>query len=94
MTIAGLKSEVAKQIQDIEPRAVLTHCYGHSLNLPCGDTIKTSKLLKDALDTTHEITKLIKKSRRRTAIFDRLREEMVSDAPGIRVLCLTCWTVT
>ena len=35
-TMAGLKSGVAKQIQDIEPRAVFTHCYGHSLNLACG----------------------------------------------------------
>ena len=92
-TMAGLKSGVAKQIQDIEPRAVFTHGYGHSLNLACGDTIKTSKLLKDALDTTHEITKLIKKSPRRNAIFDRLREEMISDAPGIRVLFPTRWTV-
>lgn len=94
-TMAGLKSDVAKQIQDIEPRAVYTHCYGHSLNLACADTIKTCKVLKDALDTTHEITKLIKKSRRRNTIFDRLRGEMVSDAPGhgIRVLCPTRWTV-
>ena len=55
-TMAGLKSGVAKQIQDIEPRAVYTHYYGHSLSLACGDIIKTCKLLKDALDTTHEIT--------------------------------------
>ena len=92
-TMAGLRSGVAKQIQDVEPRAVYTHCYGHSLNLACADTIKTCKLLKDALDTTHEITKLIKKSPRRNAIFDRIRGEMASDAPGIRVLCPTRWTV-
>ena len=70
-----------------------THCCGHSLNLACGDTIKTCKLLKDALDTTHEITKLIKKSPRRNTIFDRLREEMVPDVSGVRVLWPTRWTV-
>ena len=67
----------------MEPRAVYTHCHGHSLNLACADTINTCKLLKVALDTAHEITKLIKKSPRRNAIFDRLKEEMVSDTPGI-----------
>ena len=49
--------------------------------------------MQDALDTTHEITKLIKKSPARDAIFKRLKEEMASDSPGIRVLCPTRWTV-
>ena len=49
--------------------------------------------MQDALDTTHEITKLIKKSPARDAIFKRLKEEMGSDSPGIRVLCPTRWTV-
>ena len=31
--MSGTKSAAAKQIHDIEPRAVFTHCYGHSLNL-------------------------------------------------------------
>ena len=29
----GSKSGDAKQISDLEPRTVYTHCYGHSLNL-------------------------------------------------------------
>ena len=49
--------------------------------------------MQDALDTTHEITKLIKKSPARDAIFKRLKEEIGSDSPGIRVLCPTRWTV-
>ncbi len=31
-TIAGAKSGVATRIQEIQPRAVFTHCYGHALN--------------------------------------------------------------
>ena len=31
---------VATKLQQEEPRAVHTHCYGHALNLACGDTIK------------------------------------------------------
>ena len=45
------------------------------------------------IDTTYEITKLIKKSPHCDAIFNRLKEEMGSDSPGIRVLCPTRWTV-
>ena len=92
-TMSGAKSGVVTRLCAAEPRAVFTHCYGHALNLACGDTIKQCKLMQDALDTTHEITKLFKKSPARDAIFKRLKEEMASDTPGIRVLCPTRWTV-
>ena len=36
-----------------------THCYGHSLNLAASDSMKTSQIMKDVVETTHEITKLI-----------------------------------
>ena len=55
---------MAKRITDLQPKAIYTHCYGHALNLAACDTIKQSKLMKDALETTHEITKLIKYSPR------------------------------
>ena len=54
--MSSTKSGVAKQICDIEPRALFTHCYGHALNLAASDVLKQSKLMKDALDITHEIT--------------------------------------
>ena len=40
------KSGVAKLVQDEEPRAVYTHCYGHALNLACSDLTKRCKLMK------------------------------------------------
>ena len=85
-SMAGIRSGVAKHLQDIEPRAVFTHCYGHSLNLACGDTTRKSKLMKDALDTMHEITKLMKKSPHRDAEFRKLKDQLASDCLGIRVL--------
>ena len=88
------KCGVAKRICDLEPRAVHMHCYGHALNLAAGDTLKRPKLMKDALETTREITKLIKYSPRRDGIFQRLKETLpVGNTPGIRVLCPTRWTV-
>ena len=45
------------------------------------------------MDTTYEITKLIKLSPRRNAIFARAKESLAIDTCGIRSLCPTRWTV-
>ena len=58
-SMTGSRSGVAKRISELEPRALFTHCYGHALNLAACDTIKSMKVMRDALETTHEITKLI-----------------------------------
>lgn len=91
--MSGAKSGVAKQLTDEEPRALYTHCYGHALNLACADAIKQCKLLRDTLDTTYEITKLIRFSPRRNAIFANVKQSLAPDTPGIRQLCPTRWTV-
>ena len=41
------RSSVAKQISDMEEKAIYTHCYGHALNLAFSDKIKTIKLMND-----------------------------------------------
>jgi len=56
------RSGVAKQLLDDEPKALFTHCYGHSLNLAISDTVKGCKVMKDALDLIFEATKLVKYS--------------------------------
>ena len=72
--MSGAKSGVAKRILEIEPRALFTHCYGHSLNLAACDTMK---LLKDALGVSFEITKLLKYSPRWEGIFLRSKESLI-----------------
>ena len=91
--MAGHRTGVATQILTMEPRALYTHCYGHSLNLAMCDTIKNCKLTRDAMDVTHEISKLVKFSPKRNTLFDKLQEELSPDTPGFRVLCPTRWTV-
>ena len=91
--MSGIKNGVAKRISDKEPRAVFTHCYGHALNLAVGDTVKSSKIMKSSLETVHEISKLIKKSPKRSALFEKLKQELASETIGVRVLCPTRWTV-
>ena len=68
--MSGTRSGVAKRIADLESRAVYTHCYGYALNLAARVTLKQCKLMKDALDTSYEVTKLIKYSQRRKKFFN------------------------
>lgn len=92
-SMSGAKTGVAKQISDKEKRAVYTHCYGHALNLAVGDSIKKSKIMRDALDTTFSISQLIKFSPKRDTLFEKLKNELAPETPGFRVLCPTRWTV-
>ena len=58
----GSRSGLATQIMKEESRAVYTHCYGHALNLACQDTIRHVKLVRDAIDTTFEISEVFFKA--------------------------------
>ena len=91
--MSGRRSGVAAQISAEEPRAIYTHCYGHALNLAAADTIKQNKLLRDALDITSEISKLLKYSPRRDSLLETLKQQLAPDVPGFRTLCPTRWTV-
>ena len=96
--MTGSKHGVAAQLLAEEPRALLTHCYGHALNLAVADAMKQSKVCRDALDTAFEISKLIRFSPKRNAAFDRIKiensaEEESGPSHGIRSFCPTRWTV-
>ena len=91
--MTGARNGVAKTISDKESRAIFTRCYGHALNLGVGDTVKQCQLMKSSLDVVIEISKLIKKSPKRDAIFQKLKSDLAPDTPGFCVLCPTRWTV-
>jgi len=61
------------------------------------DALKLSKPIKAALETTHEVTKLIKYSPHCEGIFHELKSAYDITTgyqlPGVRVLCPTRWTV-
>ena len=89
----GTRSGVAKPCSDEENQTVFLHCYGYALNLAVGDSVKNSKLLKDALEITFEVSKLVKYSPKRDVMFEKLKGKLAPDIPGFRVLCPTQWTV-
>ena len=91
--MSGIRSGVATQILKEEERALFTHCYGHALNLAVSDTVRKVKLLHDTLDTTSEISKLLKYSPKRDTMFEKLKKELAPETPGFRTLCPTRWTV-
>ncbi|XP_011409130.1 PREDICTED: zinc finger MYM-type protein 1-like [Amphimedon queenslandica] len=67
--MSEIKPGVTKRILELESRAIYIQCYGHALNLAAGDTIKRSKVMLNALDTTRDITKLVESSPKCEAIF-------------------------
>ena len=87
-SMAGCRNGVASRILSEEPCALFAHCYGHSVNLAVSDTIKQCKLIIDSLDIRFEISKLIKFSPKRDAIFQKLKAEL-----AVMVLCPTRWAV-
>ena len=76
-------SEVAAVLQSKAPRAVYMHCYGHALNLACSDVVKSCKIMIDALDISHKLIKLVKKSPRHDLLLQKLKEQMPNNSPGI-----------
>ena len=91
--MAGVRNGVATQNLAVEPRELYTHCYGHSLNLACQDTIREIKVLFEAIDMTFELSKLLKYSSKSNATYREMEEELSSGKPGFRTLCPTRWTV-
>ena len=85
-SMSGRSGGVAAQIS-------ADHCYGHALNLAAADTIKQNKLLRDVLDITSEISKLLKYSPRRDSLFEMLKQQLAPDVLGFWTLCPTRWTV-
>ena len=92
-SMAGCRNGVSTKLLAKERRALYTHCYGHSLNLAVQDAVKANPIIRDALDTIEEMSKLIKKSPRRQVIFQKVKNDIALDSPWIRLLCPTCWIV-
>jgi len=66
---------VASIIQNEQPNACFFHCYVYSLNLAAAYMVKGCSTMKKMLETVNEITKLVKYSSRRQAIFEKLKKK-------------------
>lgn len=68
----GKKSGVAGKLSEMEPKALVTYCHSHSLNLRIKTTSKECKLLRDVIGKVGEICILVTFS----PIRERLLEEI------------------
>ena len=66
--MTGTKNGIATHIKKWNKNFLLAQCYSHTPNFTDRDTIKNIPLLKDTLDKAYEITKLLKKSPKRSRI--------------------------
>ena len=91
--MCGVRSGTSTQICRDESQAIFVQCYGHALNLAADDTIRNNQILRNTLDTTFEISKLLKYSPRREGLFNKIKVENSPGTTGFRILCPTRWTV-
>ena len=104
--MSGSTSRVTVQMKREEERALYTNCYTYSMNLAVGDTIKVCPVLKDTIDNTYELTKLVKMPSKRDAKPHFIQGENNSSSsnedgefvvarkkPTIKLFCHTRWTV-
>ena len=57
---------------------------GHTLNLAAYDIVKQSKIMKNCLDTTIDISKLVEFSQKHDSRFEKLKQELAPmHSPGL-----------
>ena len=75
----------------------LGHCLPIAMDivwtLPACDSIKDSKIVKNALDVTYEVCKVPKYSPHRDNLFEKIKKDICPGTTGFRVLCPTSWTI-
>lgn len=91
--MAVAKTGVATKIKAINGKCPYTHGYGHALNLPVGDSIKSVECLKRVFEVVRKISKLIKKYPKRNTKLVDMRKQSKNDSKGINALFPTRWTV-
>ena len=91
--MAGHLSGVSTRIQSEEPSALYVHCMAHCLNLCLQDCGRNCRCVRDALDLASELGSLVRASPKRLALFKHLKDELAPNAPGLKPLCPTRWTV-
>ena len=84
---------VAKCIQNEQPLALFVHCLAHNLNLCLQNYSPKCLAVKNAPNLTSGEATIIRASPKRLRIFKHLQEEFNVDAPGLKPLCPTRWTV-
>ena len=84
---------VATIIENEHLSAIRVHCFAHCLDLCLQDAARKCQPIRNALDVTMELSKLILYSPKRTGVFQSCKHELLHEGTGLRPLCPTRWTV-
>ena len=82
----GIKNGVSNKILSENPKVFFARFFGHALNLAVRDMVKNARFLKDSMDTTYDISNLIKKSPKGDAMLLKIRKDISLEYPGFKVL--------
>ena len=88
--MSGVRTGLQARMQELEPRALYVHCTAHVLNLVVQDVAQNIPLCICFLSIVRELITLIRDSPKRLAWFKQYQDK---DAPSLRPLCPTRWTV-
>ena len=91
-TMSGEKSVVQKQLRDIQPKALYTHCTGHSINLAIVSSCAIPSV-SNCIDTIKSMTIWIRSSPKREGLLKCVYENEVQTGSILNV-CITCWVKT
>ena len=93
--MSGEKSGVQKRIRDVQPKALYSHCAGHSLNLAIVSAC-TAISVRNAIDHIKSLTLWIKASPKREALLKAVYQNIVqghgaSSRSPLLYVCITRW---
>ena len=92
-SMSGHLNGVAARIQQDVPSALFVHCLAHCTNLCLQSVGRLCLPIRDAIDLVMELSKLIRYSPKRTALFETLQSQLANHSPSLKPLCPTRWTV-
>ena len=101
-TMMWKKKEISTQIRnDIQPLPLSIHCQAHSLSLACGDRIRNVAVVSKSLNTSYEMTKLVKFYPKGDSHLRKIHEEEYyeneencsSKFTTLRLFSRTRWTI-
>ena len=72
----GKRTGVATQISAEQPKAIATHCHGHSLSLSVKSLTSECDILRDTMGTVGEICILVKYSPKREKLLRKISENI------------------
>ena len=84
---------LAKRVEADEASAIPVHCFAHCLNLCLQEAARRCSIIRDSLGLVNDISKLIRNSPKRALVFSRMQRQLSPEAPGLKPLCPTRWTV-